>query len=323
MGYAVADPDPVLATISSTFLQRALTLRHLRLLVALEELRQVGRVAVALSISQPAVSKALAEIESGVGVALFERTPRGMVPTAHGACLLRHAHLMTDEIARAVDELTGIEQGISATVAVGVTSGSGTGYLLNAAIVRCRQRLPELTATVSDGLREPLLRQLRTGRLDIVVGAGLDTAAPSDLDCVPLYNDALAIVCGTRHAFASRRRPEWARMASQAWVLPPRTTRARAGIEALFRRAGPARPIVLAETLALDLILEMLVEGTALAVLPQHLARRLAAAGQVRTLDVDTPGLVMPVSVFTLAGAPRSTALDTFRNCLFDAAVLQ
>ena len=100
-----------MANISSAFLQRALTLRHMRLLVALEDLRQVGRVAAALNISQPAVSKALAEIENGVGVALFERTPRGMVPTAHGACLLRYAHMMTNEITRAVDELTGHRAG--------------------------------------------------------------------------------------------------------------------------------------------------------------------------------------------------------------------
>ena len=139
-----------MANISSTFVQRALTLRHMRLLVALEELRQVGRVAAALSISQPAVSKALAEIENGVGVALFERTSRGMVPTAHGACLLRYAHMMTNEIARAVDELTGLEQGIAATVAVGATAGSGTGYLLNAAILQGCQRLPELTVSVSE-----------------------------------------------------------------------------------------------------------------------------------------------------------------------------
>ena len=152
-----------MANISSAFLQRALTLRHMRLLIAIEELRQVGRVAVALNISQPAVSKALAEIENGVGVALFERTPQGMLPTAHGACLLRYAHAMTNEIARAVDELTGIEQGIAATVAVGATFGAGTGYLLSAATLQARQRLPELTVTVTEGSREYLLRQLRTG----------------------------------------------------------------------------------------------------------------------------------------------------------------
>jgi DNA-binding transcriptional LysR family regulator len=312
-----------MADISSAFLQRALTLRHLRLLVALEELGQVGRVAAALNISQPAVSKALAEIENGVGVALFERTPRGMVPTAHGACLLRYAHTMTNEIGRAIDELTGIEQGIAATLAVGATAGAGTGYLLNAAILQARKQLPALTVTVSEGLREHQLRQLRTGRLDLVVGAALDSAVPDDLDCTPLYIDALVIVCGMRHPLAVRRTLDWAALVDQDWVLPPRNTRVRAAVDALFRRSGAARPRELAATLSLDLILELLAQGGALAVLPQHLARRLAVAGQVRALEVDTPGLVMAVSVFTLAGAVMSAATEVFRGCLVAAAALR
>ena len=312
-----------MADISSAFLLRSLTLRHLRLLIAIEELRQVGRVAVALNISQPAVSKALAEIENGVGVALFERTPQGMLPTAHGTCLLHYAHATTNEIARAVDELTGIEQGIAAAVAVGATFGAGTGYLLSAATLQARQRLPELAVTVTEGSREFLLRQLRTARLDLVVGTVGDTAVPSDLDCTPLYIDAPAIVCGTRHALAAKRKPTWVAMLTEAWVLPPRTTRVRAAIEALFRRAGAARPPVLAETLSLDLILELLAQGGALSVLPQHLARRLAMAGQVRILEVETPGLVMAISLFSLTGAPASTAVDTFKSCLIEAAALR
>lgn len=311
-----------MADISTAFLLRSLTLRHMRLLVAIEEMRQLGRVAVALHISQPAVSKALAEIENGVGVALFERTPQGMLPTAHGTCLLHYAHTMTNEIARAVDELTGIERGITAAVSVGATIGAGTGSLLGAATLQTRQRLPELAVTVAEGSRELLLRQLRTARLDLVVGAVGD-ATPPDLDCTPLYIDAPAIVCGTRHALATKRKPGWPGMLGEPWVLPPRTTRVRAAMEALFRQAGAARPRVLAETLSLDLILELLAQGGALAVLPQHLARRLAMAGQVRILEVETPGLVMAISVFSLAGAPASTAVDTFRGCLIEAAALR
>lgn len=304
--------------VSSAFLQRALTLRHMRLLIALEEMRQVGRVATALSISQPAVSKALAEIESGIGVPLFERTPNGMLPTAHGACLLRHAHRVTGEITRAVDELTAIEQGIAAAVAVGATFGAGTGYLLSAATLQSRQLLPELVVTVTEGTRESLLRQLRTGRLDLVVGAAGD-AVPADLDGTALYVDALAIVCATGRPFAAKR-PVWDDLVAEAWVLPPRDTRVRAALDMLFRRAGLQGPRVLVETLSLDLILEMLTTGAALSVLPQHLSRRLAAARQVRILDVATPGLAMPVSVFTRAGAPPSTAVDAFRDCLVSAA---
>src|SRR5258706_11150847 len=66
-----------------------LKLRHLQLLVALDELRHVGRAAEFLSISQPAVSKTLAEIERMYGLSLFDRSTRGTVPTASGSGLLR------------------------------------------------------------------------------------------------------------------------------------------------------------------------------------------------------------------------------------------
>jgi len=137
------------------------------------------------------------------------------------------------------------------------------------------------------------------------------------------FERGFAAFCGTRHALATRKKPDWDAMVAQAWVLPPRMTRVRTAVEALFRRAGAVRPRVLAETLSLDLILELLAHGAALAVLPQQLARRLAVAGQARILDVDTPGLVMPVSVFTLAGAPMSTTVDTFKDCLIEAAALR
>lgn len=306
-------------TISSAFLQRALTLRHLRLLVALDDLRQVGRVATALSISQPAVSKALAEIEHGVGVPLFDRTPKGMVPTAHGTCLLRYAHMMTNELGRAVDELTGIEEAMASAVTVGAMSGAGTGYVLHAAILQAHRRLPHLTVTVTEGTRDLLLRQLRTGKLDLVLGAVGEAVPPADLDCTPLYIDSLAIACGTRDPLATKPRLALADIVSKAWVLPPRTTRVRAALEALWRDQ-PQRPHVLAETVSLDLTLELLTQGTALALLPQHLARRLAVAGQVRILDIDTPGLVMPVSMLSQAGTRPSTAVETLKSSLVEAA---
>lgn len=312
-----------MAKVSSTFLQRALTLRHMRLLIAIEELRQVGRVANALSVSQPAVSKALAELESGVGVALFERTPRGMVPTAHGVCLLRYAHTMTNEITRAAEELTAIEQGVAAPVAVGATAGAGMGHLINVALLQARQRLPHLTVTVAEDMRDHLVRQLRTGKLDVVVGSSIDSTPPPDLESMPLYIDKPVVVCGTRHPLGARKKPKWADMVGEAWVLPPRETRARAALEALFRRTGLARPQVLAETLSLDLILELLVEGAALTVLPQPLAHRLELAGEIRKLHVDTPGLMMPVSVLTLAGGSTSTAVGTFKECLVEAAAMR
>ena len=72
------------------YIRANLKLRHLQLLVAMDDLGSVSRVAAYLNVTQPAVSKTLAQIEEGLELPLFERTSRGMEPTEHGACLIRH-----------------------------------------------------------------------------------------------------------------------------------------------------------------------------------------------------------------------------------------
>src|SRR3954471_21752311 len=162
------------ASVSTAYLQGGLTLRHLHLLVELDETRHVGKVAMALHVSQPAISKALAEIESGIGVSLFDRTPRGLVPTEHGTRLVRFARSVFNDIARLGDELANVDQHeASVVVAIGAMPSIGSS-LLPAAIVKSRERLPGFTATLSDGPMFVLLRQLQAGKLDLVVGAFMD-----------------------------------------------------------------------------------------------------------------------------------------------------
>lgn len=72
-------------------LRSNLKLRHFQLLVALDQFRHLGRAAEFLSVTQPAVSKSLAEIESLFGLALFERSTRGTEPTPAGISVVRFA----------------------------------------------------------------------------------------------------------------------------------------------------------------------------------------------------------------------------------------
>lgn len=308
-----------MARNSNAFLQRSLTLRHLRLLAALDEMRHVSRVANALHVTQPAVSKALAEIESGVAKPLFERTPRGLVPTPHGACLARYAQIVLNEIARAGDELSGIERGITAAVVVGVMPG-GSGDVLPAAIVHARQRASGLVVTVNEGPMELLLRQLRAGKLDLVLGALADRSVPADLERTTLYNEPLVVVSGLAHPLARARHPAWPALVVEPWLLPARGARLRDAIEAWWRHAGLAVPNVIAETVSLDLILDLLGRTSALALLPQRQARRLASGRQLKVLDAESAGIVLPICVLSLRDAPASSAVAAFKASLLDAA---
>src|SRR6476469_5693277 len=96
-----------------------LKLRHLQPLVALDERRPVGRVAEFLSITQPAVSKALAESERMYGLSLFERSTRGTVPTAYGMSVVRFARSVLANHDRTRDEIAALASGAAGRTTVG------------------------------------------------------------------------------------------------------------------------------------------------------------------------------------------------------------
>lgn len=306
--------------ISTAYLQRGLTLRHLHLLVELDEVRHVGRVATALNVSQPAVSKALAEIEGGIGVRVFERTPRGLVPTRHGVRLLRFAHTVLGDITRLGDELSSVDQGAAPIpIAVGVMPSIGID-LLPAAIVKSRRRIPDLVATLSEAPMFALLRQLQAGKLDLVVGAVIDQV-PFDLVQRPLYTDPIVAVSAPSHPLSGARRPTWDELLEQPWVLPPRASGARKAFEALVGRLGSATPRVMTETVSPDVTLELLQLEPALGLLPRRLARRYGTAGRLSILDVELIALTLPVAVFSGTRAPPSSRIEAFSQSLIESSL--
>jgi DNA-binding transcriptional LysR family regulator len=93
--------------------------RHLQMMVALDDLRHLGRVAQSLHVSQPAVSLALGELEKGLGFKLFDRTPKGVVPNAYGESLIQHARLILGNLTQMRHELHALQSGASGKVHVG------------------------------------------------------------------------------------------------------------------------------------------------------------------------------------------------------------
>src|SRR3546814_9839704 len=82
-----------------------LKLRHLQLVVALDEFRHLGRTAEFLAVSQPAVSRMLAEVEAMLGLALFERSSRGTAPTQAGVSVVRFAPGVLAQYERTREEI--------------------------------------------------------------------------------------------------------------------------------------------------------------------------------------------------------------------------
>lgn len=303
------------------FLQRHLKLRQLRLLVALDLHRHVGRVADALHITQPAVSKALAELERGLDMSLFTRTPQGLLPTPEGVCLIRYAQSVDEGLNRAALALDSIGQPEVWRVAVGAMHS--TTPMVPMAFERLqRRRTPAagFDLTVQEGPIEALLTLLRAGKLDVVMGSPPERRATADLHITPLYVDPMVWVVAPDHPLARKVGLTLNDLADTMWVLPPRGTRIRAAIDAEFRRRKLIVPFRLVETVSFDTLLGMVCDHGAVALLSRRRSRSAESRGLVHVLDIDMGSLVMQISVMTLVEPEPIGYTLEFVQCLIEAS---
>ncbi|RXU27437.1 transcriptional regulator, partial [Pseudomonas syringae] len=81
-------------TMSSVFFEHRIKVRHLRVIEALDRQKSLLRASRVLNVTQPALTRALQEIEEIVGAPLFERHSRGVRPNAMGEVLVQTAHVV-------------------------------------------------------------------------------------------------------------------------------------------------------------------------------------------------------------------------------------
>src|SRR5258706_6190309 len=126
-----------------------LRFRHLQMLAALDETGGIRRASARLNRTQPAISKSLPELEGAFGFALFERTPRGLVPTAQGTVVVRGAALLVNEARQLHAEAHAAEADQAATLRIGTIP-----FLAHSLVPRVLAKLSErvrLRAVVEEG----------------------------------------------------------------------------------------------------------------------------------------------------------------------------
>ena len=126
---------------------RRLKLRELRILMTVAECGSMGQAAGKLAVSQPAVSKAVSEMEHTLGVQLLERSVQGVVPTLYGAALLRWAVTVFDDLRQAIKEIEFLSDPTTGEVRIGSTEAMTAG-LVPAVIDRLSRQFPKLTFNV-------------------------------------------------------------------------------------------------------------------------------------------------------------------------------
>lgn len=174
-------------------------LRHLRYFVAVAEEGSVNRAALRLHVSQPSLSRQIAQLERELGQRLLERTSRGVRLTPAGQVLLPHAHQLLT-LADATRETVAGAVGARQPVTVGVPPGTDGAWLV-ALVDTVRAHLPHIALEYVEATSSEQLRLLGAGLLDL----GLVHRPPPDpLNAGELCHDPLGIAVRPGHPLAER-----------------------------------------------------------------------------------------------------------------------
>lgn len=273
-----------------------LQLRHLRCLAAVGQERNLVRAASALALTQPAVSKTMAELEDIMGRQLLVRRRRGVDLTAAGEVLLRHAVAtlrgLREGLTQALDEA----EGEQVRVAVGALPNMAAGVLPEAIALLVAEH-PQLRVRVVSGTNAQLMAQLRQGEIDLVVGRLAQPAALVDLSFQQLYSEPLLLVARPGHPLAGQQQPPVAALAAYPLVVPLQGTLVRDTADAFLYARGNALPGAVVEATDNSFILGLLGRTDAIWFAPKGAADSALAEGALVRIDVDTRATDGPVGI--------------------------
>ena len=273
-----------------------LKLRHLRTLIAVAESGSLVRAADVLSITQPAVSKSLAELENIVSKRLFERAPKGVTLTSAGRVLLSYAGISLRAIREGLDGLESEQAGEMPAVLVGALPNVAT-TVLPPALLRFAASMPRAKVTVRTGSNAQLISALHQGMLDFVVGR---LAEPSDMQALSfehLYTESLVLVVRAGHPLAARQGVDPLELRKCRLVLPDAGTRVREAADRFFVASGMGLPQLTLETIDLSFGRSYTLQSEAVWFVPLGAVESELRQGVLKRLPMDTQITEGPVGL--------------------------
>src|SRR5688572_10042704 len=185
---------------------RRLKLRDLHILLSVVQRGSMAKAAAELAISQPAVSKAIADMEHAVGHRLLDRSRNGIEPTPYGRVLVNRGIAIFDELKHGMEELEFLADPTGGELRIGSTEGVAAG-LLPAIIDRFSREYPLVHLDVAQTVMSTLhYRELRDRRIDLLLGRIPTPFTEDDLDVDVIYDDQVAVVASRNSKWARARR---------------------------------------------------------------------------------------------------------------------
>jgi DNA-binding transcriptional LysR family regulator len=294
---------------------RRLRLRDLNMLLIVVQERSISKTAAHLSVSQPVVSKTMADMEHMLGVPLLDRNRRGVEPTVYGQALIRRGVAVFDELRQGVKDIENLLDPTVSEVRIGSTQTLNMG-IVSAVIEKLTRQHPRASFHVVEGDLVTLQRELRDRNVELLIGRATTPVVDEDMQSEVLFDDRLLVVAGVRNKWSSRRRIKISDLVDEHWILPLPGTLPGLLVSDAFRTAGVKMPRVTVSCLSLGLHAFLLNTGRFLTLFPESTIRFSSQRFPHKVLPVDFWGEPRPVVIVTMKGRTLSPGAQRFTECV-------
>jgi DNA-binding transcriptional LysR family regulator len=296
----------------------ALNLHHLRIFSAVAEHGSFSRAAVALRLSQPAVSKTVQELEREVGLGLFDRTARSPRLTDAGVILSARARELfgVERVAEdALGALRGLRRGV---LRVGASTTVAT-YFLPQLLARFQQEHAGVTLRVLSANTRAIARSLLEGRLDIALVEG--PVSHPRISVVPWREDELVVIAPATHRLVHKRRVVADELEGEPFIMREPGSGTRVVAEAALAAHG-VRPSATIQFASTEAIKQAVAAGLGLAVVSRAAAADQLALGYIAVVPLSGVSFRRSLTELRLTGRSPSPATLAFRELLGVAAIV-
>jgi DNA-binding transcriptional LysR family regulator len=299
---------------------RRLRLRDLHAFFAVVRSGSMAKAAAQLGVSQPAISKVVADLEHILGVRLLDRNRKGVEPTIYGQALLKRGLVAFDELKQSIRDIESLADPATGQLTIGCADSIAATLLLPIMDLFFA-RYPRVVLRV-DTASSPMFDDpgLRNRKYDLMLVRVLIPLADlaDDLSTEFLFDDRLVVAAGMHTPWARRRSIELAELIEEPWMLAPTDSWSYAQLAEVFRTQSLKMPKVSLMTYSLPLIMHFVANGPTISVFPYSVMRLHAARGSLKILPVDLPVRPWPVAILTLKGRTLSPVAERFIKCAKD-----
>ena len=285
-----------------------MTIRHLKIFIAVATHGKMRHAAEVLLISQPAISQSIKELEAYYGVKLFERLSQKLYLTEEGNKLLTHARYVVD----AFDNLNLMmrdETGLS-KLRIGGSVSVGT-YLLNDILDQMEVLIPDLELQVIVDNTSAIEHLVKTNQVDVALVEGIISC--DELIQFPVYQDELVIIVGKSHPLYAKEKVTLDELKDELWITREEGSINRNQYEQLLIEKNYTfkNKWICSNS---ETIKQTVMRGRGLAIISNLLIQKELSEGTLHILSVDHLPVIRDIKLIYHKDKYLSTPLKTFLN---------